>query len=124
MRILVDLRTGEPVFGLEGALEKIDIERSFRQYLDVLFHTPILSELFIPTWGLDIRGIIETSASPMWESITKYLITKALSPSSEPLVTEIETIEVDRTTPDELLINVTVKSTYGTTSNNVVSINV
>jgi len=124
MRLLIDLRTGEPVIDLEGSLKEIDIERSFRQYIDALLHTPILSEQFIPTWGLDVRGIIEASASPMWESLIKYLITNALSPRVEPLISQIESIELDRTTPEELLVSIHVKSNYGTTSVNTVSLNV
>ena len=120
----MDLRTGEPVLGLEGSLEEINIDRSFRQYLDALFHTPILGEHFIPMWGLDIRGIIEASASPMWESIIKYLVANALSPKVEPLITQIESIDLSRDTSEELQIEVSVKSAYGTTSRNLVEVNV
>lgn len=123
MKLLFDLRTGEPALDLEGALQEINIDRSFRQYLDVLLQTPILGEHFVPTWGLDTRSIFEASGNPMWESIIKYLIANALSASVEPLITEIESIKLERDGA-ELQVEVNVKSAYGTTSRNLVQLNV
>ena len=50
MRIQIDLRTGEPTIDLYGNIESCDIERAFNQYLDILFHTPLLEEVSLPTW--------------------------------------------------------------------------
>ena len=123
MRLMIDLRTGEPSLDLEGRLKEIDTERAFRQYLDVLFQTPILTEQFVPNWGLDIRGIIESSANPIWDSIVKYLVANSLSKKNEPLVETVQSIDLTREN-NELTIEVHVTSKYGTSTKNLVTVNV
>lgn len=121
MRYLIDLRTGEPVLNLEGNMQEINLERSFYQYLDCLFHTPILSEPNAPQWGLDWRSIIEASANPAWEQLIQYIFLNALSRKVEPLVESIEAINLTRDGRD-LTIEVKVTSTYGTTASNLVTL--
>jgi len=123
MKLMIDLRTGEPVLDLEGRLERINIERSFRQYLDVLFQTPIITEQFLPNWGVDIRSILQASGTPAWDSTIQYLIANALSEQNEHLVDSIQSIELSRD-GNELSIEVHVLSKYGTSTRNLVEINV
>ena len=123
MRVLIDLRTGEPSFDVEGNWREIDINRAFNQYLDVLFHTPFLSEPFVMAWGIPFREIFKASSTTQWESQIKYFIADALSKQKEPLVDEIESIEVEKN-DNSIAINVVVKSKYGTTSRNMVELNV
>jgi len=122
MKLLIDLRTGEPAINYDGNLEETDIDRAFNQYLDVLLRTPILEEQLLPMWGLDLRGIIQASSSANWESIIKYLIADALSPMKEPLIDSVEEITLDR---DGSVLGIQIKaiSKYGTVANPTVSLN-
>ena len=123
MRLMIDLRTGEPVLDLEGNLEDINVDRAFYQLIDCLLRTPIGSEILNPAWGLDIRGIIAASGHPNWESIIKYNIVSAVSPSVEPIVSSVEKVELVRSDAGgNLTINLELKSKYGSTSKNLVSI--
>lgn len=122
MRIQTDLETGEPVINLEGDLVETSTSRAFYHLIDNLLHTPILSEFLLPTWGLDVNQIIEVSDNPSWESLVKYLVVTALSPNREPMIESVEDVDVTKNN-DELQIDVYVKSTYGTITKNMVSIN-
>jgi len=121
MRYLIDLRTGEPVLDLEGNMKEVNLERAFYQYLDCLFHTPIMSEPMAPHWGLDWRAIVKASASPAWESLIQYIFVQALSSKVEPLVESIEAVDLIRDGRD-LKVNVKVTSTYGTSAANTVTL--
>ena len=123
MRLMIDLRTGEPVIDPLGNLRVINIDRLLYQYLDVLFHTPIFEEQLLPTWGLDIKTIFEASANPNWEPMIRYLFVDALSPRKEPLVDSVESVELSKDNTDlSLSATIVVKSKYGTTTKNVVNI--
>jgi hypothetical protein len=65
---------------------------------------------------------MEVSTNPNWEELTKYLITDALSPSKEPLISSVEDIQISRD-GHELTIYVHSTSKYGTISENKVIIN-
>ena len=124
MRIMMDLRTGEPALGLEGEIKEMSIGRSFYQLIDALLHTPIMTEYLNPTWGVDYRAIVAASSHPNWESIIKYKIVEAVSPSREPIVHNISNVEVSRNTSGEdLAVTLELKSKYGTVSTNKVSLN-
>ena len=105
MKLLQDLESGEPVIDFKGNLVLTDITRAFRQYLDVLFHTPIFEEVSLPTWGLPIREIFQ-----------------ALNPRYEPLIDEIKSIDVERD-GSALSISVHVTSIYGTETTSEVNLN-
>lgn len=122
MRIQTDLETGEPVIDLEGNLVETNPSRAFYHLIDNLLHTPILTEFLLPTWGLDVNQIIEVSDTPSWESLIKYLVVTALSSNREPMIESVEDVDVTKNN-DELQIDVYVKSTYGTITKNMVSIN-
>lgn len=122
MKFLIDLNTGEPLLDFNGNLVPASLSRSFNQYLDVLFHTPILEEQLIPTWGLDIRSIMQVSSSTMWEEMIKYIFVEALDPKREPLVDSIQEIKISRDGA-ELSVDIHVLSTFGTNSRNEVLIN-
>ena len=124
MRLMIDLRTGEPVLDLEGSLRDMSPDRAFYQLIDCLLRTPISSEFMNPGWGLDHRGIIAVSGHPNWESIIKYNVISAVSPSVEPIVDSVQTIELNRSSDGaDLTIKLELKSKYGTTSQNLVGIN-
>lgn len=123
MKLLIDLRTGEPVVDLEGKLKEIKIARAFSQYVDVLLNTPIMTEQLAPNWGLDVRGIMEASAYASWEGMIEYLVANAFSQQNEPLIESIEAVEVSRDSR-ELTIEVHVTSKYGTVAKSLVSLNV
>lgn len=117
----MDLRTGEPVLDQNGNFVQVSVERALYQYLDTLFHTDILSEILLPHWGINRRGIVAASANPDWETLIKYSIIQSLSPSQEPLVASIDRVEVTRNDRD-LELEVSITSRYGTTVNNVVKL--
>lgn len=120
----MDLRTGEPVLDLEGSLRGANIDRAFYQLIDCLLRTQITSEFMNPAWGLDLRGIIQASGHPNWEAIIKHDVVTAVSPSREPIVSSVESVELDRSTDGaDLEIKIELKSKYGTTSKNLVGIN-
>ena len=121
MRILMDLRTGEPVLDLNGNFKQITIERALYQYMDVLFHTDILTEPLLPHWGLDRRGIVAASSHPGWESMIRYAIIQALSPALEPLIAAIDSVDLTRE-DRSLVAKINITSRYGTTVNNVVKL--
>jgi len=125
MKLLIDQRTGEPTFTLEGDLRECNYEREFNQIVDCLLRTPLQSEAFLPTWGLPIRDIIRASSHPFWESIIKYIIVTALSERSEPIISSIESVELTRNAGDDanLAISIHVKSVFGTESKNLVKVN-
>lgn len=118
----MDLTTGEPVIDLHGNIKEVSVERMFYQIIDNLLHTPVLGEPSVPAWGIEIVKILDASRSPIWDSIIKYLIVNALNPLIEPTILSVENVSVSRTTTN-LQISVEVKSEYGTTTKNVVSIN-
>ena len=121
MRIMIDLRTGEPVLGLEGEIKQLSIDRAFYQLIDCLLHTPLMTEYLLPTWGVDYRSIVKASSHPNWESIIKYKIVEAVSPSKEPIIHSITAVEVSRNTSGEALsATIELKSKYGTNSTNEV----
>lgn len=124
MRIMIDLRTGEPAINLDGSLEEITIDRSFYQMIDCLFHTPIMTEPLNPTWGIDHRGIIQASSNPNWEAIIKYMVVEALSPRKEPVITNVNSVDVERDSDgNTITIKAEVQSKYGSISSNMVVIN-
>ncbi len=118
----MDLNTGEPVLDFDGNLLLTDVSRAFNQYLDVLFHTPLMEEVSLPTWGLPIKQIFRQQFSSNWENMIKSYIVQALNPRFEPLIDEIKaiTIEQDGST---LNIEVHVTSIYGTDNLIEVSLN-
>lgn len=121
MKILMDLRSGEPAINLNGDFEQISVERALYQYMDTLFHTDILSEPLLPHWGLDRRGIVAASSNPAWESLIRYMIIQALSPAMEPLIAAVDRVNLTR---DDRSLNaeISVTSRYGTTVNSVVKL--
>jgi len=121
---MIDLRTGEPALGLEGEIKEMDIKRSFYQLIDCLLHTPIMTEYLNPTWGVDYRSIIQASSHANWESIIKYLLVEAVSPSKEPIISSVNSVEVSRNTSGEALTaTIELKSKYGQVSTNEVILN-
>ena len=120
----MDLRTGEPALGLEGEIREMDVSRSFYQLIDCLLHTPLMTEYLNPTWGVDYRGIIRASSHPNWESIIQYKIVEAVSPSREPIINSITSVEVSRNTSgEELSATIQLKGKYGVQSTNTVVLN-
>ena len=124
MKIMIDLRTGEPVLDLEGSIQEVNVERAFYQLIDCLLHTPIMTEHLNPTWGVDYRGIIRASSHPNWESIIKYMFVEAVSPSREPIVSSINAVSVTRNDDgNDLQVQIELKSKYNTLSVNKVGVN-
>jgi hypothetical protein len=121
MRLLIDLRTGEPTLDQKGDFQQISVERALYQYLDVLFHTDILTEALLPHWGIDRRGIVVASANQSWEQMIKYSLIQSLSPSMEPLIAAIDSIDLTRD-DRSLYAEISITSRYGTTINNVVKL--
>lgn len=124
MRLLIDLRTGEPAIDIHGSLYEISPERIFNQYIDVLLHTQLFEEQLNPLWGLDIRGIFEVSSNPSWESLVTYMVAEALSKKREPLIDTVQSISVTKDNENRILnIDVSVQSSYGNIAKALVSIN-
>jgi len=96
MKILMDLDTGEPVLDFRGNLLECSLTRAFRQYLDVLLHTPIFEEVSLPTWGLPLRQIFQLRMDTNFENMVKYFFVQALNPRYEPLIQEVRSIGVTR----------------------------
>lgn len=113
MKILIDLRTGEPVFDVNGNLQECNIAREFNQYMDVMLHTPLFSEYALPTWGIPIKEIMQLSFNVNWENMVKYFITQSLNSRWEPLIRDIVAIDVERN-GSAIDINLHVTSKYGT----------
>lgn len=115
MRILMDMRTGEPVINPVGDLEPCNIARAFNQYLDVMLHTPIFTEPDLPTWGIPIKHIFQLSFNVNWEGMIKYYIGQTLNPRFEPLIRDIVDITAERN-GNAIDLSVHVTSKYGTNS--------
>lgn len=109
----MDMRTGEPVVDPNGNIPSVNIARAFNQYLDVMLHTPLFSEVSLPTWGIPYKQIFQLSFNVNWENMVKYYITQALNRRYEPLIRDIVSVEVERD-GDTIDINLHVTSKYGT----------
>jgi len=113
MRVLMDMRTGEPVLDPVGNLKECNIARAFNQYLDVMLHTPIFTEPDLPTWGIPIKYIFQLSFNVNWENMIKYYISQALNPRFEPLIRDLIDIQAERD-GSTINLSVHVTSKYGT----------
>jgi len=122
MKLLMDLTTGEPIVDFKGDILLTDMTRSFRQYLDVMFRTPIFEEVSLPTWGLPVKEIFQLRFDANWENMVKYFFAQMLNPRFEPIVDEVRSIKVER---DGSALDVTVHavSKYGTETINEVVFN-
>ena len=86
MRLLMDVRTGEPIINPVGNIQECNIARAFNQYIDVMLHTPIFGEISLPSWGIPLREIFDMSFNVNWENTLKYYIGQALNGRWEPLI--------------------------------------
>lgn len=122
MKLLQDIRTGEPVIDFDGNLLETDLNRSFNQYIDVLLHTPIGEEIALIGWGIPYRELFKIKFSYNWEHMVRYLLIEALNPQREPLIDHVESIDLTRAT-NAIDIDLHVVSVYNDKTELKVSLN-
>lgn len=118
----MDMRTGEPVIDPNGNIPEVNIARAFNQYIDVLLHTPIFTEVTLPTWGIPIKEILQLSFNTNWENMVRYYIIQALNGRYEPLIRDIVAVEIKRS-GSTVNISVHLTSKYGTETEVEVKLN-
>jgi len=91
--ILIDSITGEPYLDEYNNTVPVDNERGFQQILDGLFNCELGSEPMNPFYGFDLKSAIRESSYTNAEMYIESLVTQALDPQVEKLISKIEYVE-------------------------------
>jgi len=91
--ILIDSNTGEPYLDEYNNTVQVDNERGFQQIIDGLFNCELGSEPMNPFYGFDLKSAIRESSFPNSEMYVESLVTQALNPQIEKLISKVEYVE-------------------------------
>jgi len=91
--ILIDSLTGEPYLDEYNNTVQVDNDRAFEQIIDGLFHCDISSEPMNPFYGFDLKSAIRESSYANSEMYVESLVTQALEPQIERLISKIEYVQ-------------------------------
>ena len=94
--ILIDSNTGEPYLDEYNNTVQVDNERGFQQIIDGLFNCELGSEPMNPFYGFDLKSAIREASFPNSEMYIESLVTQALNPQIEKLISKIEYVKADR----------------------------
>lgn len=91
--ILIDSSTGEPYLDEYNNTVQVDNDRGFQQIIDGLFNCELGSEPMNPFYGFDLQSAIREGSYANSEMYIESLVTQALDPQIEKLISKIEYIE-------------------------------
>ena len=91
--ILIDSSTGEPYLDEYNNTVPVDNERGFQQIIDGLFNCEVGSEPMNPFYGFDLKSAIREASFTGSEMYIEALITQALDPQLEKLISKVEYVE-------------------------------
>lgn len=91
--ILIDSSTGEPYLDEYNNTVQVDNDRGFQQIIDGLFNCELGSEPMNPFYGFDLKSAIREASYTNSEMFIESLITQALDPQIEKLISKIEYVE-------------------------------
>jgi phage baseplate assembly protein W len=91
--ILMDSNTGDIYLDEYNNTVQVDNERGFQQIIDGLFQCEVGSEPMNPFYGFDLKSAIRESSFANSEMYIEALITQALDPQVEKLISKVEYVE-------------------------------
>lgn len=91
--ILIDSSTGEPYLDEYNNTVQVDNERGFKQIIDGLFNCDLGSEPMNPSYGFDLKSAMREGSYDNSEMFIESLVTQALDPQKEKLISNVEYIE-------------------------------
>jgi len=113
--ILMDLDTGDPYLDENGNTVEVDNAYAFSQIIDGLLNCQPGSELLNPFYGFDLISAIRESSIPDSELFIESLITDALDPQKEKLISKIDMIQAWRSDNTTMKVYIAVTSIIGET---------
>jgi len=104
---LVDMDTGNPVLDVEnGNLIPVDDETAVKQIIFMLLNCQPGSEILHPEYGFDIETALRLSDMEESEMFIESLLTDALDPKKEKLISNVNYIKATRDKDDPRKMNV------------------
>jgi len=94
--ILMNTITGDPYLDEYNNTVEVDNERGFEQVIDGLFHCEIGSEPLSPYYGFDLKSAIREASFSNSEMYVESLVTQALNPNLERLISKIEYVNAEQ----------------------------
>lgn len=89
----MDSSTGDVYLDEYNNTVAVDNERGFQQIIDGLLHCDPGSEPMNPFYGFDLKTAIREGSFPNSEMFIESLITQALDPQIEKLISKLEYVE-------------------------------
>ena len=106
---LVDVDTGNPVLDVEnGLLIPVDDETAIKQIIFMLLNCRPGSEIMHPKYGFDLETALKLSDIEESEMFIESLLTDALDPKKEKLISNINYIKATKDKNDLRKINVVI----------------
>jgi len=111
----MDLETGDPYLDENNNTVKVDSAYAFGQIIDGLLNCQPGSELLNPFYGFDLSTAIRQSSIPDSELFMESLITEALDPEKEKLISKVDMIQAWRENNNTMKVYIAVTSIIGET---------
>ena len=111
----MDLETGEPYLDENGNTVEVEDGYAFNQIIDGLLNCQPGSELLNPFYGFDLHSAIRESSVPNSELFIESLVTNALDPEKEKLISKIDMVQAWREDNDTMKVYMAVTSILGET---------
>ena len=89
----MDSLTGDPYLDEYNNTVPVGNDRGFEQIIDGLFHCDVGSEPMNPFYGFDLKSAIRESSYANSEMYIEALVTQALEPQIEKLISKLEYIQ-------------------------------
>ena len=105
----MNTNTGDPYLDEYNNTVEVDNERGFEQVIDGLFHCQLGSEPMNPFYGFDLISAIRESSFYNSEMYVESLVTQALNPQLEKLISKVEYVEAKQY-GKEMHVNIEVSS--------------
>ncbi len=104
---LVDMDTGNPILDVEtGLLIPVDDETAMKQIIFMLLNCQPGSEILHPEYGFDLETALRISDMEESEMFIESLLTDALDPKKEKLISNVNYIKATRDSVDPRKMNV------------------
>jgi len=104
---LVDMDTGNPVLDVEtGLLIPVDDETALKQIIFMLLNCQPGSEILHPEYGFDLETALRISDMEESEMFIESLLTDALDPKKEKLISNVNYIKATKDGDDPRKMNV------------------
>ena len=113
--ILMDLSTGDPYLDENGNTVEVTKKQAFNQIIDGLLNCQVGSELLNPFYGFDLNSAVRESSIPNSELFIESLVTNALDPEKEKLISKLDMVQAWREDNDLMKVYISVISIIGET---------